>query len=252
LHALEQPGAAIGTFSLNNPAWTLSIELSFYLIAPFLVRRHFLLLALSAFALQAMRYHAYHVGWFSYGTENRFFPFELGLFLYGALLYRANDMLRADLRLQAPIAVACLALAVVMPTYFRDGYYQFYGLVGLLLPTLFAFSSRHKWDRWLGDFSYPIYVVHFPVAILLATFVAHWSPTSIGTNRAYPVLALILTLLISIAIDRYLVRPVDVWRQRRALSQVKGEPLGPDDARVMPNLRDRSSRSLDQWRQRAG
>jgi peptidoglycan/LPS O-acetylase OafA/YrhL len=218
LHALEQPGAAVGMFSVNNPAWTLSIELTFYLIAPFLVRRHFLALVLSAFALQAIRYHAYHIGWFSYGTDNRFFPFELGLFLYGALLYRANDLLRADVRLQAPIAFGCLALAVVMPDYFRDGYYQFYGLVGLLLPTLFGFSNRHKWDRWLGDFSYPIYVVHYPVAVLLAAFIAHWSPSSIGTNRAYPVLALVLTCLISIVIDRYLVQPVDAWRQRRALA----------------------------------
>jgi peptidoglycan/LPS O-acetylase OafA/YrhL len=215
LHALEQPGAAIGTFSLNNPAWTLSIELSFYLVAPFLVRRHFLLLALSAFALQAIRYQAYHVGWFSYGTDNRFFPFELGLFLYGALLYRANDLLRADVRLQAPIAFGCLALAVVMPAYFRDGYYQFYGLVGLLLPTLFAFSNRHKWDRWLGDLSYPIYVVHFPVAVLLAAFVSHLSPSK---SPLYPVVALAVTGIISIVIDRYLVQPVDAWRQRRALA----------------------------------
>src|ERR1700738_3213240 len=176
-------------FHIVTPAWTLSIELSFYLIAPFVVRRHFLLLPLPAFALQAIRYYAYHIGWFSYGTDNRFFPFELGLFLYGAVLYRANDMLRADVRLQAPIALACLALAVVMPSSFRAGYYQFDGLVGLRPPTLFAFSSRHKWDRWLGDFSYPIYVVHYPVAILVATFVSHWSPASVGTNRAYPVLA---------------------------------------------------------------
>jgi peptidoglycan/LPS O-acetylase OafA/YrhL len=186
-----------------------------------LVRRHFLLLALSAFALQAIRYQAYHVGWFSYGTDNRFFPFELGLFLYGALLYRANDLLRADVRLQAPIALACLALAVVMPRYFRDGYYQFYGLVGLLLPTLFSFSSRHKWDRWLGDFSYPIYVVHYPVAILVAAFVSRWSPSSIGYNPIYTVLALALTGSISIVIDRFLVRPVDVWRQQRARAGAK-------------------------------
>jgi peptidoglycan/LPS O-acetylase OafA/YrhL len=66
-------------FHIVTPAWTLSIELSFYLIAPFVVHRHFLLLALSAFALQAIRYQAYHVGWLSYGTDNRFFPFELGL-----------------------------------------------------------------------------------------------------------------------------------------------------------------------------
>jgi peptidoglycan/LPS O-acetylase OafA/YrhL len=234
LHALEQPSFA-GMFHIVTPAWTLSIELSFYLIAPFVVRRHFLLLALSAFALQAIRYQAYHVGWFSYGTDNRFFPFELGLFLYGALLYRANDLLRADVRLQAPIALACLALAVVMPSYFRDGYYQFYGLVGLLLPTLFAFSSRHKWDRWLGDFSYPIYVVHVPVAILIAAFVSHWSPSSIGHNPAYPVLALALTGIISIMIDRYLVKPVDVWRQRLALRAAPvRKPASPLSAHTQP------------------
>jgi peptidoglycan/LPS O-acetylase OafA/YrhL len=50
LHALEQPSSA-GMFHIDTPAWTLSIELSFYLVAPFLVRRHFLLLALSAFAV---------------------------------------------------------------------------------------------------------------------------------------------------------------------------------------------------------
>jgi hypothetical protein len=96
-------------------------------------------------------------------------------------------LLRADVRLQAPIAFGCLALAIVMPSYFRDGYYQFYGLVGLLLP----------------------------VAVLLAAFVSHWSPSSIGANRAYPLLALVLKCLISIAIDRFLVKPVDVWRQQR-------------------------------------
>ena len=80
-------------FHIVTPAWTLSIELSFYLIAPFVVRRHFLLLALSAFALQAIRYQAYHVGWLSYGTDNRFFPFELGLFLYGALLHEGLAMI---------------------------------------------------------------------------------------------------------------------------------------------------------------
>src|SRR5260370_34716386 len=128
LHALEQPGAAIGMFSLNNPAWTLAIELSFYLVAPFLVRRHFLMLALSAFALQAIRYHAYHIGWFSYGTDNRFFPFELGLFLYGALLYWAKDLLRPDVLLQAPISLTCLPLPSLLPTYFAHGISPFSAL----------------------------------------------------------------------------------------------------------------------------
>src|SRR5258708_13614082 len=103
--------------SNNNPAWTLSIELSFYLVAPFLVRRHFLLLALSAFALQAIRYQAYHVGWFSYGTDNRFFPFALALFLYGSLLYLAKDLLRSDVRLQAAIDFGCLALSIFLPDF---------------------------------------------------------------------------------------------------------------------------------------
>lgn len=223
LHALEQPDTYAGIFSLNVPAWTLAVELSFYLVAPLLVRRHFLVLAVLAFAIQAIRYHAYHIGWFSYGTDNRFFPFELGLFMYGAALYRAKDLLRAVVRSQAALALGALALAVFLPDYFRDGYYQFCGLVGLLLPTLFDFSNRHKWDRWLGDLSYPIYVVHLPLAVLLATFLPHKSLSAIGHNVVYPIMALALTLVIAIAIDRYLVKPVDVLRQRRARAIVGQE-----------------------------
>jgi len=212
LHALEQPMNAT-MFSLNNPAWTLAVELTFYLVAPFLVRRNFLVLALLTFALQAIRYQEYHVGWFSYGTDNRFFPFELSLFLFGAVLYRARDLLQVDVRFQAPIMIGVLTLTAFLPAYFRDGYYQFYGFVGLLIPSMFQFSNRNKWDRWLGDLSYPIYVVHFPIAVLMTVFVS-----STAGSRIAPALALVITGVVSIAINRYLVKPVDVWRQRRARS----------------------------------
>jgi peptidoglycan/LPS O-acetylase OafA/YrhL len=58
-------------------------------------------------------------------------------------------------------------------------------------------------------------VVHFPVAVLLTAFVSHLSPSK---SPLYPVVALALTGIISIVIDRYLVQPVDAWRQRRALA----------------------------------
>jgi peptidoglycan/LPS O-acetylase OafA/YrhL len=70
------------------PAWSLGIELSFYLIAPYLLKlrsRWLLIGSCSCLAAKVITIEALRLGdpW-SY----RFFPFELGYFLLGALAFR--------------------------------------------------------------------------------------------------------------------------------------------------------------------
>src|SRR5262249_1684443 len=77
--AIENPPNAI-QYSILVPAWTLSLELMFYLIAPFILRRHFLVVAALALASYFLRFWAYGHGFRSIATEYRFFPFELSLF----------------------------------------------------------------------------------------------------------------------------------------------------------------------------
>jgi peptidoglycan/LPS O-acetylase OafA/YrhL len=212
--AIEKPPNAI-QYSVIIPAWTLSLELMFYLIAPFILRRHFLVVAALALASYFLRFWAYQHGFRSIATEYRFFPFELSLFLYGALSYRfyvflkERDMFKPALSLS--ITLACAFTAIALPKYFRQHQHQMYAVVGILLPALFDFSTRYRWDKWLGDLSYPLYLVHWPICVVV---LAALSESGRGSFVASAVVA--ASIGSAIAINHVLVYPIDVWRQRRA------------------------------------
>jgi peptidoglycan/LPS O-acetylase OafA/YrhL len=219
LHAIEQPPTAV-QFTIIVPAWTLSLELAFYLIAPFILRRHFLLIAGIALVSYTFRFSAYAHGYRSLATEYRFFPFELSLFLYGALSYRLyaffkeRDMFEPALSLA--ITVACALTAISLPKYFSQHQYQMYALVGLLLPSLFDFSTRHRWDKWLGDLSYPLYLVHWSFCVIgLVIFNRYWSGDA-SSRAVCAYLVAISSVGCAVAVNRFLVSPIDKWRQARA------------------------------------
>lgn len=127
IYAIEQPPNGI-QFNIVVPAWTLSLELAFYLLAPFILRRHILLIAGIAFASYIFRFEAYSHGYRSIALDYRFFPFELSLFLYGALSYRLYVFLkeRESFRpwLSTAITVVCVLLALSLPKYFRQHQHQ--------------------------------------------------------------------------------------------------------------------------------
>jgi peptidoglycan/LPS O-acetylase OafA/YrhL len=217
LHAFEHPPMA-SPFIVILPAWTLSIELLFYAVAPFIVRQHVLLIAALAFAFYRLRWDGYHFGFYSEATSYRFFPFELSLFLYGAVCFRLGKLLVPTDPKWSGAITAGVAIAIVLifvPKYFRADQYQLYAVIGVLLPALFEFSRRHKWDRSLGELSYPLYLVHWPIATFAAALVGAIQPGAIGTVAAYPMVAIVFSVGFAAMINRYVVDPLDQWRQRR-------------------------------------
>jgi peptidoglycan/LPS O-acetylase OafA/YrhL len=218
IFAIEQPPSAI-QFTVIVPAWTLALELTFYLIAPFILRRHIVVIAAAALASYTFRFVAYAYGYRSIALEYRFFPFELSLFLYGALSYHLYAFLKAQglLRpaLSAAIAVACALAAIYPPKYFVQHQHQMYAIVGLLLPALFDFSTRRRWDKWLGDLSYPLYLVHWPICGLGLAVLAN-NPSDGNLNMLWAYGAVVISVALSIAINQLLIHPVDTWRQARA------------------------------------
>jgi peptidoglycan/LPS O-acetylase OafA/YrhL len=203
-------------FTIIVPAWTLSIELLFYAVAPFLLRRHVLLIAALAYVSYRLRWDGYHFGYYSEASNYRFFPFELSLFLYGAICFRLGNkfLVPRSRNWSTAITIGTLLVIIVifMPKYFREDQYQLYAIIGILLPALFDFSRRSGWDRSLGDLSYPLYLVHVPVIAIVAPLAG--GITSAGTT-AYPVIAVTIAVALAKFIDRYLVSPVDRWRQLR-------------------------------------
>jgi peptidoglycan/LPS O-acetylase OafA/YrhL len=211
----EPPMGAM--FTIVAPAWTLSLELMFYLIAPFLLRRHFLVIAGCAYLSYALRFYTYETGNYSEAVNYRFFPFELSLFLYGAAVHRATILLTVPLKVSAFITLSAALCVIFVPQYLNEHQYQFYALVGAALPALFIFSSASSLDRRLGDLSYPLYLVHWSVAGLLSGILRHLWPEAIGTAWTYPIATLVLSIVLAGILDRYIDIPLDHWRQRRAL-----------------------------------
>ena len=168
----------LGQFMLVIQAWTLSLELSFYFIAPFIVRRRFVLLSLFVTSLCG-RLFAISSG-FGLTTpwDYRFFPFELALFIGGMfshqLLHRPiSALVAANSNKNLPTFVVTLLIvicvfyyAVPLPEYVKVPVLMVLFLVSL--PFIFIFQSQSKWDKLIGDISYPLYIGHFLVLLTLA------------------------------------------------------------------------------------
>lgn len=202
LKALESWNTVNG-FNVLTPAWTLALELMFYLVAPFLVRRNVLLLGGIVAASWLARDLAYSHGFYGGATSYRFFPFEIGLFLTGTLCYRLYRTLQSYLSLYVSTVLSCALIAVVLlpreGTWFEHHPYYFLYFMAAFLPALFTFSRRYKIDRWIGEMSYPIYLVHWPVLIFLVN----------------PTATLLVTLALSALLVILVAAPLDRWRERR-------------------------------------
>jgi peptidoglycan/LPS O-acetylase OafA/YrhL len=212
-------------------AWSLSIELMFYLIAPFVLKRVglVLLLLFSSLALRAVFIGA------GFGLNDpwtyRFFPTELALFLAGALAHRfllpLYRKLPGNVSSTAPggATLAFILICGAFPFYaprFDENLLS----LGLLLvfvaivPLAFVFSSRSRLDSKIGDLSYPIYLCHTIVA---------WQINPLILARAGLVVDDVVLSLLNVAVsialayvvERYVGSRIEAYRSR-VKSQLAG------------------------------
>lgn len=158
---------ALYNFLLIPPSWTLGIELTFYAIAPFIIKKWHLL-AVILVASIGLRLLAMRAGFGAHDPWSyRFFPFEIAFFIIGAFVHqimvrRWNVVERVSVPLWLPAVLVCgllvgfgnlpLPVVVKVPALL--------GTFIVSLPWLFRINSISKWDSWVGDLSYPIYIAH--------------------------------------------------------------------------------------------
>ena len=198
-------------------AWSLSIEICFYVIAPFLVRRKLpVLLALMAVSL-AIRLSLASAGLYNDPFSYRFFPSELVFFLGGAvayrnyLSYRSMDLPRGYLQAM----LGGMVLFTLTYTYLPGGLAKqllYYGCFFGTLPFVFLLTKRSRWDAKVGELSYPIYMVHFIILFLVPRLLskAHLPVES------WEIPAEVVSVLLAAAfLVKAVVEPIERIRQRR-------------------------------------
>lgn len=207
-------------------AWSLSSELWFYAIAPFIVTSRRRTLICLAIAL-ALRFFLLTICGQRSGIWGMFFfPGAACMFLLGSAAYHLRKMLPRpewhpwvglvcllafftwviQLKSAEPIILASRAdWSVDEPRF-----WVLYVLFALAVPFIFQFSKNSKIDRQLGDLSYPLYLIHGVIVGILL-----WWKVPFGAG--YPsnlVIASLLCLLAAFALNKVIEAPAEALRTR--------------------------------------
>lgn len=201
-------------------AWSLGLELCFYLIAPYLLVRRWLVITVF-FASLSLRGIFWSMGLADVDPWSyRFFPLELSLFLAGALSHQI--MLGFYNRLNKSAVLAGKYIGTGILFIFCAGYFMIsleesiklcllLALSFMFLPFSFMFQRESRLDQRIGDLSYPIYIVH----LLIISIFAHFRSYFGGIDQlAFSLLCVSATVLISWLSVIYLLDPVDRYRSR--------------------------------------
>lgn len=201
-------------------AWTLGVELSFYLIAPFILKRRKIVFVTVALSL-LLRAYLIKIG---VGTKDpwtyRFFPTELALFLLGSLAHQILlPWYRKSCRTQLPLfaSVATYFLVGISLVYFLIPIKEvwkaaiFIAIFLLLVPFTFEFQDRHRLDNWIGNLSYPIYVGHVLVIYLVSV---GFRTMGIDNRYVYSLTCVVLAVVFAILLNRCIGAPFERIRDK--------------------------------------
>ncbi len=196
-------------FMYVGPAWTIEVEFIFYAIAPFVVLRDVKWTIVVLIASLLARLFAVVLGFTAYANAYDFPPFEMAFFMAGSLAYRAYAYLRTQRTawIEAYSYAACATIALLTVFYLVIPFARPIYLVAasICLPGIVLLGRRNPLDNFLGELSYPIYLLHPIFTIFIIPGATVWAEVVAVTGT------LALSAFLIFAVDR----PVAAIRRRR-------------------------------------
>ena len=181
-------------------AWSLSSEIFFYVLAPFVVRSPARVVALLVASLMVRWFLSSHLGLWSGIWGYCFFPAALCFFLLGSLAYHAHIAIAGRVR---SVAIGWAALAGITvwflwavaayhavlphgPDWAMDlpRFWIAYAIFAIAVPFIFSATKDLGVDRVLGEMSYPLYLSHGLMLVLCFQFAGLERSTLIGLSVA--------------------------------------------------------------------
>ena len=217
-----------GSPRLSPPAWALTVELFYYILIGLGISRtrrrvHWWLFI-------GLAYHVIVVG-MGLDGEYRYYPIPAASlpFATGAIIchYRSKlHGLLARLSVTARGIMPIVVFAVILTNWAvgqmarHSGayFYSNYVLCALMVAVLYERTTlpyvTRKFDKWMGDFSYPVYLMHYQAGLIVAV-----TSTMIGYPLERPdyllfLLSFPLVFILSGVITLFIEKPIDLIRRR--------------------------------------
>lgn len=203
-------------FLMIPQAWTIGVEIAFYLIAPFIVRRKLKIifpLILASLLLRIVLYYYFNLK--NDPWTYRFFPTELVFFLLGVVSYHLYKKLQTmeikNLYLKL-IWIGVVAVTIFFNFLPIPGK-KFLYLSGffIVLPFIFLLTKNWKTDTFIGELSYPIYISHILVFTIL-------KEQNIPTLGGIGLTLVVFTIAFSILLNNVVAKRIEKIRQRRVVA----------------------------------
>ena len=191
----------------------------FYVIAPFLVRKN-LWIILTFFSLSFI---IKYLIVYKFGLDNdpwtyRFLPSEIQFFMLGVLSYRFYRLIEnidaRSITLMAIISISGLVYGIyaIQFSHYSNEIKELivFSFATISIPFLFLKTKSSRFDRYLGELSYPVYLSHFLVISSTFEFLKHFGLMSFQ----FPIVATI-TIIISVMLNKFISIPMERIRFNR-------------------------------------
>ena len=146
---------------VNPVAWSLDLELQWYLFAPVLY--YFFYYKYNAVYLRIIVYTIILLIFFIINITQYFLYFVFGILLYDFyIIYQSK--LKNAIKMRYVLILSTLLLFSYPIFNFDFLWYTYWLGIALLC---FTVNFKHRIDKLLGDLSYPIFVLHIPVIFIV-------------------------------------------------------------------------------------
>ena len=207
-------GGILSQFIFIPQAWSIGMEFWFYLLAPFLFKLRNKQIVIIIIILVTLKYLFLNEFSNSYNWKYRVHFFELVYFLLGGISYKLIKIKKLN-QLTRKLIFMMLIIYIVSINLFTDNLIFKWGtylVFSLAIPVIFRLTSKSKTDKFLGDLSYPIYIIHFLIIAVSREF----NITSVELRLVFIIL---LSILISYILNKIL-NPIEKYRKVRLSNKV--------------------------------
>lgn len=200
-------------FLFMKQAWTISLEIYFYMLVPFLNRLSSKKLVIITLVLFIIRFSLYSQSITYQPWSYQFFPFELAFFLIGLLAHRYYTT--SWMSHNKSLAIVVMILLVMLTLFFQFlGHdtllkkYIYLSIFACTIPFLFEATKSNKIDRIIGETSYPIYIIHGLIGLILVVLFPN-----IGGKLGLA--NLLISFVFAVLFNQIVFKFIEGYRQKR-------------------------------------